>query len=136
MAEKHANFTEYFRKIYCGRVDQWATCHRIGTPANTNMHIESFHRSLKVVYLDGKHNRRVDSLVHGLFRLARHLMHNQLSKVEIGKASHRLCEIHKRHRSALEMVEANTCTSTQVEQNVWHFSYGHQQYITFSVLKN
>ena len=33
---------------------------------NTNMYAESFHRVLKIVYLNLKHNRRVDSLIYVL----------------------------------------------------------------------
>ena len=36
---------------------------RIGTPFNTNMFVEAFHRLLKVVYLDNKHNRRINYFV-------------------------------------------------------------------------
>ena len=50
-------FLHYFKKTYCNRVEQWATCYRLGTVANTNMFIESFHRLLKIVYLQQKQQR-------------------------------------------------------------------------------
>ena len=37
-------FAEYLNSRYCKNLEQWALCYRIGTPMNTNMHIESFHR--------------------------------------------------------------------------------------------
>ncbi len=46
----HCRFFEYFRGTYAKRCGEWATCHRVETIVNTNMHLESFHRLLKVVY--------------------------------------------------------------------------------------
>ena len=37
----YPNFHEYFKREYLSKVQQWATCHRSGTPVNTNMHLES-----------------------------------------------------------------------------------------------
>ena len=56
-------------------------CHRVGTPFNTNMFIEAFHRLLKVVYLDNKHNRRIDSLLNALLRIARDKAYECLIKL-------------------------------------------------------
>ncbi len=65
------DFAEYFQSWYCKRTEQWAYCFRTGTTANTNMTVEAFHRYLKVIYLDGKHNRRIDYLLSTLLRIAR-----------------------------------------------------------------
>jgi len=63
------------------------------------MFLESFHRLLKVVYLNNKQNRRVDKLIHVLYRIARNLLYEQLTRIEKGKLTHRRCEINKRHKS-------------------------------------
>ena len=44
--------------------------YRVRTVVNTNMHLEAFHRLLKVVYLGGKQNRRVDYLLSIIFKIA------------------------------------------------------------------
>ena len=103
LIEKHPEYHEYFNSYYVPNVREWATCFRVGTLVNTNMYLESFHRLLKVVYLNNKQNRRVDKLVHVLFRIARNLLYEQLSKLEKGKLTHRRCEINKRHKSAMAM---------------------------------
>ena len=54
------SFADYFKLTYCKHVEQWAVCYRVGTPMNTNMYAESFHRVLKIVYLEHKQNRRID----------------------------------------------------------------------------
>ena len=57
---------------------------------NTNMHIESFHLVLKIVYLQHKHNRRVDYLIYILLRNVRDKAFDQLQKLEKGKLTHRI----------------------------------------------
>jgi len=78
------------------------------------MFVESFHHLLKVVYLDGKQNHRVDTLLNTLFRIAKNLLHEQITKEEKGKLSHRQCEIRKRHKAAIAMM--GNCTVNQVPE--------------------
>ena len=94
-------FTEYFKVNYCSHIEKWATCHRVGTPMNTNMFSEAFHRVLKIVYLGHQHNRRIDYLIYILLRISRDKAFDQLLKTEKGKHSHRTCEINKRHHRAV-----------------------------------
>jgi len=112
-----ARFCQYFQSWYCKRIEVWAYCYRIGTPVNTNMSVEAFHRVLKVVYLEGKHNRRIDHLLSTLLRIARDKVYDRLIKAEKGKSTHRICEINKRHRAAIEMKKHNQVK--QVEELVW-----------------
>ncbi len=52
--DNYNDFYNYFTTYYCGRLSEWATCYRKGCIVNTNMFIESFHRTLKVVYFNHK----------------------------------------------------------------------------------
>ena len=92
-------FIEYFQS-YCHHSEQWALCFRVGTPVNTNMYSESFHRVLKICYLNHKYNRRLDTLIHILKKIARDKVFQQLQKMEKGKHTHRICEINRRHKHA------------------------------------
>ena len=103
-------FGEYFINIYCSRIKQWAMCYRVGTPMNTNMNAESFHRVLKIVYLQQKHNRRMDSLIYTLLKISRYKSFEQLMKLEKGKHTHRICDINKRHRTAVSFAHLATIT--------------------------
>ena len=94
------SFLDYFRNVYCTHCEQWAICYRIGTHMNTNKYSEAFHRVLKIVYLHHRRNRRVDYLIYVLLKIARDKAFEQLQKLEKGKISHRICDIHKRHRRA------------------------------------
>ncbi len=106
IATEHSRFFEYFRANYALRSDQWATWHRVGTIVNTNMHLESFHRLLKVVYLQGKQNRRLDHLISIVLKVARDKAFERLQKIHKGKISHRACEMNRRHKKAEEMVSS------------------------------
>ena len=109
----HSNypaFTEYFNSFYCSHIEQWAMCYRIGTPMNS----ESFHRVLKIVYLRHKHNRQIDYLVHILLKIARDKAFEQLQKLEKGKHTHRICDINKRHKTAVSFA---VLAKIEVEDN-------------------
>ena len=87
---KHNNFYTYFKVQYCFRVQEWAACFRKGCIANTNMFVESFHRTLKVVYLQHKQNRRIDFLLVILSKIARDKVFERLRKLEMGKKTQNL----------------------------------------------
>ena len=94
-------FIDYFKSSYCTHIKQWAMCHRVGTPMNTNMFSEAFHRVLKIVYLRHQQNRRIDYLIYILLKISRDKAFEQLLKMEKGKYTHRICDIHKRHQRAM-----------------------------------
>ena len=98
------SFAEYFKLTYCKHVEQWAVCYRVGTPMNTNMYAESFHRVLKIVYLEHKQNRRIDYLIYILLKIARDKAFEQLQNAHKGKVTQRICDINKRHKTALSFV--------------------------------
>ena len=105
MKVKHPSFFTYFSNTYVRRASMsiWATCYRVGTIANTNMHLEAFHRKLKVVYLNNKQNWCLDYLLHVLFKIARDIIFETFRKHEMGKVTHRKCEINRRHSKAEEL---------------------------------
>ena len=101
------SFYQYILTQYVNRVEQWAVCHRQHTMINTNMVLESFHRVLKVVYLNHRQNRRIDNLLHVLLKINRDTIFNTLRKEEMGKVTHKSKEIIKRHTSAQQMMASN-----------------------------
>lgn len=123
----HPRFYEYFRNTYAKRVQEWASCHRVGSTVNTNMHVESFHRLLKVVYLQGKQNRRLDHLIHIVLKVARDKGFERLQKIHKGKASHRVSEINRRHKKAEDMLSLGG-TPTMKSAATWEvISQGSEQ---------
>lgn len=112
-------FCEYMRSTYATRAAQWATCHRMHTQIDTNMVVEAFHRVLKIVYLEHKQNRRIDHLLHILFKINRDLVFNFLRKEEIGKRSHKVCQIQKRHKSAKILHEKGGIDIQVIGSDTW-----------------
>ena len=112
------SFTNYFQSTYCSHIQQWATSYRLGTPMNTNLFSESFHRVLKIVYLQHKQNRRVDYLIYTLLKISRDKVFEQFCKFEKGKTTHNIiCNINKRHKTAL------TFSSLAIIEDVGSNSY-------------
>ena len=115
----YPSFYAYFRDTYCNKVPQWAACHRQHAPANTNMYLESSHRVLKVVYLHHKQNRRIDHLTTVLLKISRDKAFDRLRKVEIGKSTHRTCEISKRHRNAEKILRSKSYNIVAISTDTW-----------------
>ena len=114
----HPTFLDYFQREYVSHTQEWAYAYRIGAEINTNMYCESFRRLLKIVYLDSKQNLRVDRLLAVLLRFAKDKAFECIQKLEKGKSSHRMKEILKRHKSALEMV-SDGAAPHQESENSW-----------------
>ena len=105
---KYPRFAEYFKSNYLKRIEEWSTFYRIGTLVNTNMHLESFHRVLKYKYLNGKQNKRLDSLLNTLLKIARDKWFERLQKSLKGKVTHRILDINRRHEKAVELKSITT----------------------------
>lgn len=84
------NFCKYFSTYYVKRMEEWAVCFRKSANINTNMYVESFHRTLKYVYMKGRVNKRIDNLIHILMKVSRDKAFERLCKLEKGKISGRL----------------------------------------------
>jgi hypothetical protein len=65
------SFGNYFNNYYAKRKELWAFCYRKGAMLNTNMRIESFHRTFKHDYANGKAMSRIDKCLFMLVRYVR-----------------------------------------------------------------
>ena len=110
LMECEPRFCEYFQKEYASpnRFKMWATFNRLHSGINTNMIVESFHRRLKVCYLNNKRNRRIDMLLNTLIKISRNLVFENLIKTEKGKQTYKIGIINKRHRGAEELTKTGT----------------------------
>lgn len=106
LRERSPAMASYFEKFYERRPRELASCFWVGTQINTNMFIESFHRTLKEVYFERKQNRHVDHLLFQLRKISRDKAYEQVIKPEKGKSRVRQRENMKRHKRA-ESVSAN-----------------------------
>ena len=116
------DFLQYFQVNYCNRISEWATHSRQYTSVNTNMHVEAFHRLVKIVYFQQKQNRRVDCLLNVLLKLTRDKAFERLQKTEESKITYRQSEINKRHMNAEKSIShikissiSDTCWSVKTQ---------------------
>ncbi|XP_072142731.1 uncharacterized protein [Dermacentor andersoni] len=101
--EKLTDFLKYFKDHYAVRPQEWAYCFRTRAAVNTNMHLESMHRTLKHTMLEGKQNKRVDKLISALMDLTLHFLMKRAIQMMKGAKGKKLSTIQKNHRSGSEM---------------------------------
>ena len=109
-------FFAYFTSTYCLWLPQRAVCFHTQTTINTNMYLVSIHRVLKILYLNHKQNRRIDSLLITSMRIARDKVFEHFCKLQMGKNSYRICEVNKRHKRTLLL---KLSPATQIESTKW-----------------
>ena len=122
------SFCHYFQREYSKSVEQWAPCYRAKCSVNTNMALEAFHRVLKVCYMERKQNRQIDFLLHVLLKISRDKVFERFIKMQKGKSSHRICEISKRHRSAVKMTPSEMILSVSNGTCTVKSASSHQKY--------
>ncbi|XP_050507538.1 uncharacterized protein LOC126885154 [Diabrotica virgifera virgifera] len=110
-------FGEYFQEYYSHRPQLWAYCYRKGVGINTNMYLESMHKTLKHVYLEGKKVRRLDRCISALMKLVRDKLFDRLTKNIKGKQTYKIKQILDRHRKGLIISSENI---TVVDDNTWY----------------
>lgn len=95
-------FGRYF-ETYAKKTTTWAYCHRLHSGLNTNMHIERMHRTIKYLYLKGKHNKRLDKAIEAIFRFVRDKVIDQLITIEKGKITSKVQALRKRHAASFDL---------------------------------
>ncbi|GFY74190.1 uncharacterized protein TNIN_385261 [Trichonephila inaurata madagascariensis] len=96
--EEMKEFKRYFELTYSKRSEVWAYCHRKWYGINTNMHIESMHKTIKYVYLQGKKVKRLDKALFSLMKFVRDRVFDRLISLEKGKISSKISQRRKRHK--------------------------------------
>ena len=115
-SETTKSFCTYFKSYYVPRKQQWATCYRTFAGINTNMYVESFHRTLKYIYMKGRVNKRMDKCMEVLLNLARDKPFQRLIKLEKGKSSAKVKIINNRHKQSLQL---NKKQVKRQEDTIW-----------------
>ncbi|XP_028137903.2 uncharacterized protein LOC114332316 [Diabrotica virgifera virgifera] len=110
---------EYVKTYYGKNVEQWAYCYRKNCPANTNMHLEAMHKTIKHVYLDGK-KISMDKTLHCLQRFIRDKTLERIIKITKDKKHHHCNMIFSRHRAALTLELKNIEVSENREDSTYY----------------
>lgn len=121
-------FGTYFKDYYANRPRTWAYCYRLGLNLNHNNHIESFHRTAKYIYFNGKKIKRVDRALHKILKLVKHKIHKLIIREEKGLVCGELINLRKRHKLSLKMklesvIEVDPGTMWIVESSDEEYNY-------------
>ena len=79
------------------------------------MYADSFHRVIEYIYMRGRSNRRIDTMLHILMKVARDMAFERLCKLEKGKVSGCLVVIRRRHMESTKLSTESVmqCNDTQ-----------------------
>ncbi|KAF7271807.1 hypothetical protein GWI33_015353 [Rhynchophorus ferrugineus] len=91
-------FYDYFMKNYSNNTNNWAYCYRVQNGLTTNMHIEQMHRSIKYLFLDGKHTKRLDKAITAITKFCRDKLLEQLVIMNKGRLCSKISSIRTRHK--------------------------------------
>lgn len=96
-------FGNYFGQYYLDNVKSWAYCYGLGAGLTTNMHIERMHQTIKYLYLNGKHVKRLDKTIHSLIKCIKDKLFERIVTMNKGKIFSKVKELRKRHKSSEEL---------------------------------
>ena len=96
-------FGKYFIQHYVPSANAWAFYHRLWAQINTNMHLESVHKTLKYFYLSGKRVKRLDKGIHAMMHFIRDKIFDRIITLEKGKVTSKLKDLRARHKRSLEI---------------------------------
>ena len=122
------DFRSYFLKYYLhdSRKQLWAKCFRPDACLNTNNHLESMHRTLKYVYLDGKKVKRLDDTLHAIRGMVKTLLHQRL--IDLTRKRFSTPDMLKKHKMGKEL------EVVQVEQGCFEVDSGSYHDKSYTVL--
>ncbi|KAE9523853.1 hypothetical protein AGLY_015741 [Aphis glycines] len=95
-----ADFGKYFISTYSTRVEKWAFFNRKHLGINTNMYLETLHKSIKYCYLEGKQCKRLDLSINALMLLVRDKSLERTIKITKKKRSNKLLQIISSHNKS------------------------------------
>lgn len=90
-------FGEYFKRHYSNRPESWAYCYRLRLGINTNMYLESFHKTLKHIYLEGKKVKRLDKTINAVMKFTRDSIFQRLIKLSKNVPCEKVQKIRQSH---------------------------------------
>lgn len=99
------DFGQYLQSYYLKRMDQWVYCHRNSLVPNTNMHLESLHRLIKVVFLSFKRIQKISSCIKMLKEVVEQKMVDRLVKKVDRKNDKKTLAIKEIHNKAESEIE-------------------------------
>lgn len=108
------DFGQYFQSHYAQRPQSWAYCYWRGLGITTNKHLESFHRKLKHIYLEGRKVKSLATTINDVMKFARDSLLMKITKNSDWESRH---HIKASHRSGESI--SSDLISVNEEGNEW-----------------
>lgn len=112
-------FAQYFEAHYVNRPQTWAYCYRVGLGINTNMYLESFHKVLKHIYLEGKKVKRLDKTINAVLKYTRDCLFKRAIKLIKKAPNERIQRIKNSHKLSENIVREMIEHLEDEEQKSW-----------------
>ncbi|XP_017779025.1 PREDICTED: uncharacterized protein LOC108564474 [Nicrophorus vespilloides] len=100
-------FALYFQSNYMKKTETWAHCYRVNEGLNTNMHLESMHKTIKYMYLKAKHTRRLDVCIHAIQKYANDKLFDNIVMGSKGKITSKITNLRHIHKDS-EKIDLGT----------------------------
>ncbi|XP_065203989.1 uncharacterized protein LOC135834080 [Planococcus citri] len=104
--EDTVKFYKYLNDYYTKNTESWAACYRSHAVIQTNMHLESFHKTIKYHYLNGKRCSRLDNTIYQLFRYLRDKKYDHLIKLAKEKPTKKSKAIRESHAKSADYINS------------------------------
>lgn len=98
-------FGQYFVQEFGNNVARWAYCHQLHLDVNTNMFLESMHKTLEYVYSGAKQQKPLDKAIPALMEFTRDKISKLWIALHRGGDTSKLIAIRKGHEHALTVSE-------------------------------
>lgn len=126
-------FGDYFKRTYYNNVVAWAYCFRKGCGNNANIHVESMHKIVKYLYLEGKKVRHLDEGLYMVLNSIRDKVVDRIIKNTEEENTRYIQIIAKHHRLSLS-AEYSIDVSSNDKMYKVHDDTNH--YIVKRILEN
>lgn len=96
------SYAKYFEHNYVNNTSARAYCFPKNSGLNLNTHLESLHRTLKYVYLEGKKVKRVNKTISILMKVIFNRFYNQRIITHKGKLTKKIQDLRRCHCTAVK----------------------------------
>lgn len=128
-------FGHYFQTNYVNRKEQWAYCHRRSCGINTNMFLESVHKTLKYHYLKGRKNKRMDLCINALLQYIKDKSFERFIKLVKNSYSAKEDRIVTSHNAAIKLLDNVLVDDHSPYNNLWTINSATEKNVSYTVRK-
>ncbi|GFR28204.1 c2H2-type domain-containing protein [Trichonephila clavata] len=97
-------FKTFYSSHYAQCTQQWAYCYTKHVGLNTTVYLESFHKTMKHVYLEGKKIKRIDKTLDALLKLTKNKIFEKLCNSSRKVPSASITNMHQKESQSIALV--------------------------------